>query len=635
MVLGLLTLLLGSPCEAQELPAAAAPVVPIPISVGATWREERGTQTFGAGLWSLARSRDGASWLLGLENGGVYRSMDGARTWSRVLRPPFEEGEEQDEEGTLLDGEVLVEEEESQAREASSSEEDAESEAATSESVVDDPDGGSETDDGGDGSEVAPAADLSFPDLDRVQSELGRDEGLAGASGPAVVWFSPDTVDLALVGRSDGLWRSSDGGRSWSRQDAEADALRFLSVPSLGIVLAGTRTGVRVSPDGGQRWFDTVDVTDGRAVEALVVLGKRILAGSSSGLFASEDGLRWKRLPLTGAVTGLLPDPGWPGGLWVTTPTGLLRSDDGAATFYTAGRQVLSGLRGLTALAGTGHVGAWGSDGVWESTDGGVTWRPVFKGLRDPDVRDLVVVGDQPLIVASRSVWRLGVGVPEDSTGPIGLAALTAAVPIDEHRLLGNLVDLSTRRAGLDLSVLSPDALAAKRWLPTLTLTGQYGTHDDRDAQYLLGQTDESSSAEWYLGGTACFGRCHATGFYDLADTADTYNSSDAAEVATAAADQLASDLDDLYTLGGQILGDGSEVFAATNTGQRMRKYREQVAQQVVGAWSTLLRLDREAASPSLSGQISRVLDIQEAEARLDLYTDGAYSRARLTEPKP
>jgi photosystem II stability/assembly factor-like uncharacterized protein len=634
MFVGLLSLLLGPPCEAQELPVVEAPAAPIPISLGATWREERGTHGMSAPLHSLARSSDGASWLLGLENGAVYRSMDGARTWSRVLRAPGGEDAEVDEEELLLFGETAAEEEQARAATISSAEDEAASEEATSDSVVTDPDAEVERDAGSGGQEVAPAENPLLPDLDRVQAEVAGARASVPAAGPAVVWYLPENPEVALLGRSDGLWRSSDGGRSWDRKDAEADALRFHSVPSMGIVVAGTRSGVRVSPDAGERWFDTVDVTDGRAVEALVVLGTRILAGSSSGLFASADGLRWKRLPLTGAVTGLLPDPSWPGGLWVTTPTGLLRSDDGGATFYTAGRQVLAGLRGLTALAGVGHVGAWGSDGVWESTDGGVTWRPVFRGLRDPDVRDLVVVGDQPVIAAAGSVWRLTVGVPDDAA-QLTAGPLTAEVPVSEQRLLGTFVDLSTRRVGLDLSVLSPKALAAKRWLPTVAVMAQYATHDARDAQFLQGQTDEARDGVYYVGATACFGRCAASALYGIADTADTYASSDSAELATYAADQLAADVDDLFTLGGQILGEGAEAFAATNTGQRMRKYRGQVAAQVVGAWSTLQRLDRESAPPSLAGQVSRLLDIREAEARLDLYTDGAYSRARLTEPKP
>jgi photosystem II stability/assembly factor-like uncharacterized protein len=634
MLPGLLSLLLAAPVRADDLPAPAPPVAPIPIAVGAIWKEERGTHAMTAGLWSLTRAADGTTWLLGLEDGAVYRSMDGARTWSRVLRPPDSDDAGADDESALLAGESVVEEEEEEARKLSSAEDDAASEEATSESVVDDPEAEASASDGSSASAATESADVAGADLDRVQSEVAASLGASGPRRPAVVWFSPDDSDLALVGRADGIWRSTDGGRSWSRRDGADHALRFLGVPAMGLVVAGTTSGVRVSPDGGQRWFDTVDVTDGRAVDALVVLGDQVLAGTGSGLFASADGLRWKRLPLTGAVTGLLPDPGWPGGLWVTTPSGLLRSDDGGATFYTAGRQVLSGLRGLTALSGTGHVAAWGYDGVWESTDGGVTWRPVFKGLRDPDVRDLVVVGDQPLIAASRSIWRLTVGVPADEEA-ITAGRLTASIPLDEQRLLGTLVDVATRRPGLDLRVLAPEALAAKRWLPTVVVDGRYGTHDARDAEFLQGQTDEGRDGEWYVGARVCFGRCAASGLYDIADPGDTYASVDSAELATMAADQVADDVNGFYALGGQVVGEGSEAFAATNTGQRMRKYRGQVADQVVGAWATLQRLDRDPAPSSLAGHVARLLDIQEAEARLDLYTDGAYSRARLTEPKP
>lgn len=557
-------------------------------------------------LFRLARAPDGGAWLLGLEDGSLWRSLDGARTWSRVLRAPSERVGVDDEQ-VLLDGEVALEEELERTREDTTAEEqqrvELEAEATGEDVGASDPDGA-----------IPEEAAQRSADIDRAVMDpvLDADD----EDRPAVVWFDPADGQVALAGRGDGIWRSVDGGVHWRRTDRAADAWRFLSVPSLDIVMAGTTTGVRVSPDGGERWFDTVDVTDGLQVDALVEFQGQVLAGTRAGLFSSRDGLRWARLPLSGVVTALLPDPGWVGGLWVGTPSGLLRSDDAGKSFYRAGRQVLAGLRGLAQLEGQGHIAAWGHDGVWESMDGGVTWHPVFAGLQDPDIRDLVVVGNQAVAAGSGSIWRLG--AERDAAA----YARTGVVTVEDQALLGFLVDVSTRRQGLDLAVLQVGAIAERALLPTLTVDVQIDSDRGRSSAPLSAQTVENGDGAVYFGTSACFGACAAL-------TAGTANFDDAYAV------QDGATLDELYTVDGRLVGGGSEAFVATAAAQGMRKYRQLVADQVAGAWSTIQRLDAGETPPSLAGQVTRALDLQEAAARLDLYTDGAYARSRNSESVP
>ncbi|GDX79829.1 hypothetical protein LBMAG42_16400 [Deltaproteobacteria bacterium] len=613
--------------RAQDVAPDAPALAPASIGEAAAWREERGTAQFEAGPPSLVRFAAGGSWLLGLEDGAIYRSMDGARTWSRVLRAPSER-EDVDVEAALLEGETVVTEDEERVESSADSSEDAESAADTNETVVEDPEAEAEVVDHAEAPTEGP--DRVAVDVDKASADTLLHTAVE-SSGGAVVWFNPEDSTVALAGRSDGIWRSTDGGLHWARVDSAADALRFLAVPSMGITLAGTSAGVRVSPDGGERWFDTVDVTDGAAVEALVVLGDRILAGTSRGLYASAEGLRWKKLPLDAPVLALLPDPGWKGGLWVATPTGLRRSDDGGATFYQSGRQIMPGLRGLAQLEGQGHVLIWGPDGVWESMDGGVTWHPIYQGLRDPDVRDVVVVGAQPVAAASRSIWRLGLGGVA-ATGAAGRRQRSPLAP-EETELLGFLVDTATRRQGLDLNTLNPGALAAKAYLPMLMVTGRYGFVEGRDSTLLTSQTTERADGDWSVSAMLCFGGCSTSAIYDVADAIDSSAGVvDTQGLETLGVDTLPRQIDSLYALGDELVGEGSEAFAATNTAQNIRKYRQQVADQVAGAWSTIQRLDHTPPPPSLQGTVDRLLDIAEAEARLDLYTDGAYTRARTSE---
>ena len=628
-------LCLVSLVRAQDLAPAAPAVLPTPIGEDAAWHEERGTAMFEVGLYSLSRSADGGSWLLGLNDGALYRSIDGARTWSRVLRPPGTR-EEVDDETALLEGESLVAEDEGRSESSLDSPEDAESAGESDEGTTEDAEGDSDTIDRSAAPSDAP--ERVQVDVDRATADTLLQPATEERFG-ATVWHHPNDPEVALAGRSDGIWRSVDGGLHWTRTDGAADALRFLAVPSLGIVLAGTSTGVRVSPDGGERWFDTVDITDGAAVEALAIVGPRILAGTSRGLFASLDGLRWQRLDLDAPVTAILADPGWVGGVWVATPGGLRRSDDAGATFYRSGRQIMPGLRGMAQLEGSGHVLIWGSDGVWESMDGGVTWRPIYQGLRDPDIRDVVVAGAQPVAAGSRTLWRLGLGgVTESADSGSSVSGRRSRSPLasSEIQLLGFLVDTATRRQGLDISTLNPAALSAKAFLPMVMLTGGYGVRRARSSALLTSQTTEGDNGDWTFGAVLCFGGCSSSAIYDISDAVDaSVGVVDTQGLETMGFDEMPRQLDDLYAIGDELVGEGSEALAATNTAQTMRKYRQQVSEQVAGAWSTVQRLDHTPVPPSLHSGVARILDIEEAEARLDLYTDGAYTRARTSENLP
>lgn len=591
LLLGLL-LVPGAPAQTPEGLPVAVPGAGAVASISGdsvAWHEERGTARMEAALVSLARSADGGAWLLGLEDGSLWRSLDGARTWSRVLRSPDDRAEA-DEEAVLLEGEALALE--------------AAEEAGSSGTQLGE-------DDAGETVQVEVAGDM--PDLDAVLDDplLRREEGARGAE----VWFHPTDPELALAGRGDGIWRSADGGRTWRRVDSGADAWSFLSAPELGVLVAGTGHGIRVSPDLGVRWFDPVDVTDGLQVDALTTMGGSLLAGTAGGLYRSRDGLRWTRLPLDSAVTALLPDPAWPGGLWVGTPGGVLRTDDDGATFVRQGRQVLPRLRGLGVLPGQGHLLAWSDDGVWESLDGGVTWVSLYRGLSDPDIRDVVVVDALPVAAGSRSIWRFGFA-------RAGLDTSAAAVSHDQQVHLGDLVDTATRRTGLELDRLRPGAVVARSWMPVVQVRVLAINIQGRDSALLTLDTVDGNGTAWYADAGLCFGRC-STSLLDSLDSGDE---------AAVEIDGLEESVQDSFVLGDELLGEGTESVAAANAAQNIRKYRQLVADQVVGAWSTLQALQRTGRPASLAAQVTQLLDLQEAEARLDLYTDGAYSRAKLSE---
>ncbi len=195
---------------------------------------------------------------------------------------------------------------------------------------------------------------------------------------------SPIVTTLTLfAGTSQGLWRSSDWGRTWER-------------------VQGRTSGV------------TLDVLGG--VRAIEPRGPQVWAAGDGGLFVSEDfGETWQPLSVTPGITNLLVSR-WPEAdptVFVATADGLLRSRDGGRTFEP------------TSLAGTAvHRLEWPGPalvvacdrGLLITTDEGDHFDASGAGLPPGPVRAMVAssyFAQDPVLFAapaSGGVFRSGDG---------------------------------------------------------------------------------------------------------------------------------------------------------------------------------------------------------------------------------
>ncbi len=110
-----------------------------------------------------------------------------------------------------------------------------------------------------------------------------------------------------LAATNGGLYRSGDGGQSWTR--AAAGGLSVRSVLASGAsVFIGTSAGrIFRSTDNGQSFNERGAVANNPIVYALAALGENLFAGTSRGLFRSADsGQTWT------AVRAGLPNNGAP-----------------------------------------------------------------------------------------------------------------------------------------------------------------------------------------------------------------------------------------------------------------------------------------------------------------------------------
>jgi photosystem II stability/assembly factor-like uncharacterized protein len=196
---------------------------------------------------------------------------------------------------------------------------------------------------------------------------------------------------LSQIGNPGGTFKSADGARSWTRIDDSQPAALVVDPTEPSTVYAGGE-GVLRSLDGGMTWSPVNDGLSCRFVGGLALDPENpatLLAGTAfightadqcAGLFRSVDtGSSWSEI-LVRVIGGIAVDPrssqnilaiqfGAGGG----SPE-LIRTVDGGAswTFVVPGPP---GPIFVLADPATPNLFYVGSDGVWLSRDGGVSWQ--------------------------------------------------------------------------------------------------------------------------------------------------------------------------------------------------------------------------------------------------------------------
>ena len=194
---------------------------------------------------------------------------------------------------------------------------------------------------------------------------------------------------LAAVGAG-GIFRSTDGGVSWARTlGLPRDTLGFsisYAASEPDVVYAGTGGGAQRSDDGGQTWAPVYDFTSVSDIEADPYDPDTVfLTNGAEQQVSFDGGLEWTQVdyPAHGliAIRDIAAAPSVAGRFYLAGPGVLARTDDRGGDWH-----VSWSAPGLTAIAVDRHdadrlFGVTHSDGVWRSTDAGMTWEQVSNGL--------------------------------------------------------------------------------------------------------------------------------------------------------------------------------------------------------------------------------------------------------------
>jgi len=149
-------------------------------------------------------------------------------------------------------------------------------------------------------------------------------------TGIAISSSNPDIVYAATIG---GLMKSGDAGKSWKAAGV-ADPVNCVAIHPFNpdMVYAGVLGGAKKTEDGGAVWVDLVAGPDELSVSSIATdsLDPKVLFfGTDRGLYKSTDeGMSWSKLGLAGSVDQVAVSPADSTLVYAATSGGIFGSTD-------------------------------------------------------------------------------------------------------------------------------------------------------------------------------------------------------------------------------------------------------------------------------------------------------------------
>jgi photosystem II stability/assembly factor-like uncharacterized protein len=232
----------------------------------------------------------------------------------------------------------------------------------------------------------------------------------------------PATAYAGTMG--DAVYKSPDGGQHWLPHNvglkehvSYVNQFVFHPVQNETIYLA-TTVGVFRTTDGGRTWDEQMaGMKEVHIVVALAMDPKNprlLYAGTTGGAYRSRDGaVSWQKVnrglipedlldaSLALGVNQLMVDPMDSNTVYAGTTSGLFKTTDQAESWTRIGESLpdhyISSLVIHPTQPATVYIG--GRAGVQKSTDGGKTWQAMNAGLTTLNIRTLVMSPRDPQLL--------------------------------------------------------------------------------------------------------------------------------------------------------------------------------------------------------------------------------------------
>ncbi len=236
-------------------------------------------------------------------------------------------------------------------------------------------------------------------------------ESMRGKSIRALT-IAPSNPKILVAGALDGVYRSSDGAKSWHRISPENHA-EIKNIESIAIdpknpdvIYAGTWHLPWKTEDGGQNWHSIKQgVIDDSDVFSIIVdfsNPANVFASACSGIYKSEtSGQQFHKIqgiPMTARRTRVLQqDPVNPQVVYAGTTEGLYKTVDGGKTFkLMTPKNVIVNDVSVDPRDPKRVLLATDRSGVLSSDNGGESFEPANRGYAHRQVSSFLVDGKDP-----------------------------------------------------------------------------------------------------------------------------------------------------------------------------------------------------------------------------------------------
>ena len=234
-----------------------------------------------------------------------------------------------------------------------------------------------------------------YRSLDGGDTWTTSNAGLPSDTVPGVRSFVSIGDDVFISTRR-GIFRSSDGGATWTAANAGLDERHTPSLATMGETLfAGHGSGVQRSIDRGVTWERVNSGLTNTNVRFLMAYGTELLAGTSLGMYRSSDqGETWTAGSPEFAASKVRSFAVVGRFLFATMSDDeyVYRSEDDGATWTIVNRGATGNAWGLSVRGSTLFVETY--TGLFRSVDYGKTWTAINPGPLDGELRDFAV-GDE------------------------------------------------------------------------------------------------------------------------------------------------------------------------------------------------------------------------------------------------
>jgi len=211
---------------------------------------------------------------------------------------------------------------------------------------------------------------------------------LPGPQGADIRSFGYKNLNTLYCGTfGTGFFISNNAGTSWAVSNSgltENGKYIYSILYFNSKIFIGTQDGVYKSLDGGASWTATAAINGNPIIYSIVSIGSTLYIGTTGGAYySSDEGTSWNPTALTSFLTFLFTDNT---NLFAGPIGGLQKSTDNGATWANIINGMQPDISVYAMIKFNGRLFAGTNYGVYYSMDAGSSWTQMNTGISYPDL---------------------------------------------------------------------------------------------------------------------------------------------------------------------------------------------------------------------------------------------------------